>query len=199
MAKLMNWHNFDAKLKEKKILLFSSLDIMRIFGVSKTAATFLIHRYAKKGFILRVKRGLYCFPDSIPPELYIANKLYEPSYISLEFALSYHRVIPETVYEITSVTTKSTRRFESQGKLYTYKRIKRDAFTGYFSKRQAGYNYLIATPEKAFVDYQYLRARLNKEPLRRFNKEKIDRNKAIQYAKLFGSDKLIRIVKTSLS
>ncbi len=76
-----------------------------------------------------MKRGLYAFPDALPPDLYVANKLYEPSYISLEFALSYHGIIPETVYEITSVTTKSTRRFEAMGKVFTYRRIKREAFT----------------------------------------------------------------------
>src|SRR3989344_9459395 len=101
MAKIANWYEFNRKLKDKRILLFSVADGTRLLGVGKIAAGFLLHRYAAKGYIVRVKRGLYAFPDILPPELFLANKIYEPSYISLEFALSYHRVIPETVYEIT--------------------------------------------------------------------------------------------------
>lgn len=179
-------------------MLFSPIDVVRGLGVSKTSATFLVHRYTKRGMILRVKRGLYAFPDALPPDLYIANKLYEPSYISLEFALSYHGVIPETVYEITSVTTKSTRRFEATGKIFTYRRIKREAFTGYRLKRQREFSYQIADPEKAFVDLAYLRRHAHAEPLRRFRKEKLHVAKAMQYARLFGDPALVGFVSSAL-
>src|SRR3989344_5083863 len=108
MAKLVNWHDFAAKIKGKKIPMFSSLDVRRLFGVSKIAADFLLYRYHKKKYITRIKRGLYTFPDVSVSELFIACKLCEPSYISLETALSYWGVIPETVYEITSITPKTT-------------------------------------------------------------------------------------------
>src|SRR3990167_7214687 len=107
MANLVNWRNFEREIKSKQLLLFTNIDVRRVLRVSRVAAIFLLHRYAKKGLISRLKRGMYVFPDMLPPDLYISNRLYEPSYISLEFALSYHRVIPETVYEITSVTTKA--------------------------------------------------------------------------------------------
>ena len=116
MAKLVNWHDFEQKIREKSLLLFSTIDICRLFGSSKVAASFLLHRYSKKGFIIRLKRNLYALPGALPPEPFIANRMVSPSYVSLEFALSYHQIIPETVYEITSVTTKSTRRFEALGK-----------------------------------------------------------------------------------
>lgn len=198
MAKLVNWYSFEAKLKEKHIFLFSPLDITRLFGVSKTAATFLVHRYTKRGFIVRAKQGLYCFANALPPEHYVANKLYEPSYVSLESALSYHRIIPETVYEITSITPKSTRRFETLGKIFTYHTIKKIAFTGYILEKRSGFSFIIAEPEKAFVDTLYLRMLAGKKPLRRFNKEKINKTKAVYYAKLFGNTKIIGIVKRSL-
>ena len=158
----------------------------------------ILHRYAKSGFIARLKRGLYAFPDSLPSDLFIANKLYEPSYISLQFALSYHGVIPETVYEITSITTKATRRFEVRGKIYTYRRIKQSVFCGYRAEWQAGISFLIAEPEKAFVDLLYFRLRSDKKPLSRFNKEKINPQKALRYAELFGNSKLTSIIKTTL-
>lgn len=199
MAKLMNWNNFEKQLKEKKLLLFSPLDITRLFGISKVAATFLVHRYVQKMFIRRVRRGLYVFPGLLPPDLYLANKLYEPSYISLEFALSYHRVIPETVYEITSVTTKSTRCFTALGKIFSYHSLKQDAFTGYILEKQDGFTYLIAEPEKAFVDCMYLRAKAKKELLQRFDKERINKDKALQYTGFFKNDNLTRIIEKALA
>jgi predicted transcriptional regulator of viral defense system len=198
MAKLVNWHIFEQKLKEKSQIVFSPLDIMRIFGISKIAATFLVHRYTKKGFTKRLKRGLYTLYDTSVPDIYLANKLYEPSYVSLEFALAFHRVIPETVYEITSVTTKSTRQFNALGKTFSYHRIKKEAFTGYIVYRQRDISTLIADSEKAFVDLTYLRLRKNRKLLGRFDKQKINPAKALRYAKLFNNEKLIGVITTSL-
>lgn len=199
MAKLVNWHDFERKLKDKRLYLFNRLDVRRVLRVSPIATTFLLHRYAKKGFIIRVKRGLYVFSDAPSvPSLYIANKLYEPSYISLEFALSYHRVIPETVYEITSITTRATQRFKTLDKIFSYRRIKKSVFTGYTSASQRGFTFLIADPEKAFVDLTYLRILRNKKPLARFDKQKISKVKVLRYAKLFKNNKLTSIIKTTL-
>ena len=158
----------------------------------------MIHRLKKQGYIQRVKRGLYKLLDEQIPDLYIANKLYEPSYVSLEFALSYHRVIPETVYEITSITPKTTRRFETLGKIYSYRRVKKEAFTGYTTGKQRGISFLIADPEKAFVDLNYFRMLSGLKPISRFNKEKVNPEKALRYAKLFSNAKLINIIKTTL-
>lgn len=197
MAKLVNWYEFNRKLKDKKVLLFSATDIQRFFGVSKVAAGFLLHRYTAKSYIMRIKRGLYAFSDSLPPELYLANKIYEPSYISREFALSYHQVIPETVYEITSVTPKATRRFEKLGRIYSYRKIKKAAFTGYTIEKQRGFSFRIADPEKAFVDTNYFRLLDGLTSLSRYDKEKISPAKAQGYASLIGNPKLIGIIKNT--
>jgi predicted transcriptional regulator of viral defense system len=194
----MKWIDFEREIKRKGIKIFTPLDVQRFLGRTKIATRFLIHRLKKNGYITSVKRGLYKLSDEQIPDLYLANKIYAPSYVSLEFALSYHGVIPETVYEITSITTKTTRRFETLGKVFSYHRIKKEAFTGYISVRQDGFNYLIAEPEKAFVDYIYLRIISGKKPLRRFNKEKVNSSKALRYAKLFNNYKLTSIIKTTL-
>ena len=198
MAKLVNWYEFNRRMKEKNILLFSILDVCRVFGVGKVAAGFLLHRYVKKGYLLRVKRGLYVFPDLLPPELFLANKIYEPSYVSGEFALSYHQVIPETVYEISSVTPKTTRRFEKLGRVYSYRKIKKSVFTGYTIEKQKGFSFLIAEPEKSFVDANYFRLRQGLEPISRYDKERIQPLKALRYAELFGNRKLVNFIKKAL-
>lgn len=198
MAKLVNWPSFEAAIKDKHIGVFTPLDVRRIFGVSKTAAAFLLHRYAKRGLIIRLKRGLYMLRDAHVPEPHIANKLYEPSYVSLLFALSYHGVIPESVYEITSVTPKPTRRFEALGQVFSYRRIKQEAFTGYRAEKQRGFTFLIAEPEKAWVDLHYLRVLKNKPPVTRFRKETLDTEKILHYAGLFENPKLETVLKVSL-
>lgn len=198
MVKLVNQTIFAAKIREKKLFIFSANDIRALFGVSAVAAAGLLHRYKKRGFILQIKRGFYVFPDALPPDVYIANKLYSPSYVSCEFALSYYGVIPETVYEITSVTTKATRRFETLGKIFSYRKIKKAAYTGYELQKQKGMSFYIADAEKAFVDVNYLRLMNKHKPISRFNKEKINPGKALRYAKLFGNPKLTSIIKTTL-
>lgn len=198
MVKLVNQTIFAAKIKGKKLYIFSSSEIRSLFGVSAVAASALLHRYKKEGYILQLKRGSYVFPDALPPDVYVANKLYSPSYISLEFALSYHGVIPETVYEITSVTPKTTRRFETLGKVFSYRKIKKTAYTGYEIQKQQGLSFYIADAEKAFVDANYLRLKNKQKPISRFNKEKINPGKALRYAQLFGTTKLISIIKSTL-
>ncbi len=187
-----------AKIKDANLGIFTARDVQALFGASVVSSNFLLYRYAKAGFIKRIKKGLYIFPDTVPPEPYLANRLYAPSYISCEFALSYHGIIPETVYEITSVSTKATRKFEKLGKIYSYRRIRKGAFTGYAVVKQQAYSFLIADPEKAFVDTLYYRVLFGKKPLSRFNKEKINLEKALEYAKLFENRKLIAILITTL-
>lgn len=194
----MKWIDFERQIKEKGIKLFSPLDVQRFLGRSKVAVRFLLYRLKKGGYIVSVKRGLYKLSNEQIPDLYIANKLYTPSYVSLEFALSYHGVIPETVYEITSVTTKATRRFETIGKVFSYRKIKRSAYTGYEIQKQKGLSFNIANADKAFVDLNYLRLVNGQKPISRFNKEKIDSTRAIKYALLFGNKKLSGIIKTTL-
>ncbi|MBN3033750.1 MAG: type IV toxin-antitoxin system AbiEi family antitoxin domain-containing protein [Candidatus Saganbacteria bacterium] len=194
----MKWNKFEREIRKKNIKLFTTLDIQRFLGRSPIAVRFLVHRLKKQGEIQRVKRGLYKLTGEPVSELYLANKLYEPSYISLELALSYHRVIPETVYEITSITPKTTRRFETQGKVFSYRRLKQAAFTGYTTAKQRGMSFLIADPEKAFVDLNYFRMLDGLKPVSRFDKGRIDPAKALRYAALFGNSRLTGIIKTTL-
>lgn len=198
MAKLVNWNLFEQKLREKKMFVFTPLDVRRILKVTSIAATFLLHRYAKKGFIVRFKRGLYAFKGANIPDLYLANKLYEPSYISLEFALAYHQIIPETVYEITSVTTKATRRFKAFSKIFTYHRIKREAFTGYRLTRQNGFDFFMAEPEKAFCDLLYLQIISGSKPVERVRLNRLNFKKVFNFAAVFQNTQFSEFITNFL-
>jgi len=156
MAKNMNWMNVERVLRDHALRLFSPLELQRLLGVSAVAAQFLVHRYAKQGALLKLRNGLYCLADRPPPEFAIANRLYEPSYISFEYALAYYHFIPEAAYTVTSATTRPTRTLTAAGTTFEYHRLKPSVFTGYEPAAVGGATALIATPEKALLDYLYL-------------------------------------------
>lgn len=190
MATLLNWPLFERKVKEKNLLIFTPLDIRRIFGSKKGSVSSLLHRYVKRGWLRRLRQGLYVLSSVALPDVYVANQLYEPSYLSFEFALSYYQIIPETVYEITSVTPKATRRFNTLGKIFSYRHIKPEAYIGYEPASMGGVTFMIAEPEKALVDTLYFVALSKKTPidLERIDFSRLDTKKIFAYAQLFNQD-----------
>lgn len=111
----------------------------------------------KKGYIIRLKRGLYVVnPEhsgkTLSNEL-IANHLYAPSYISMSTALRYYGLIPEAVYTHQSMTVKHSRNFHTPIGNYAYRQIARDSFSvGVRSVHKGEYAFLMASPEKALCD-----------------------------------------------
>jgi len=112
----------------------------------------------RKKQIIRVKKGLYIFGQEYRKRPYsreiLANLIYGPSYISLEYALSYHGLIPERVESLTSVTTGRSRIFTTPVGLFTYRMIPLPAFQTGMTRIELddGGAFLIATREKALVD-----------------------------------------------
>jgi hypothetical protein len=111
-----------------------------------------------KGIIVRVKKGLYIYGESQRRRPFcrelLANLIYGPSYVSLEYALHYHGLIPERVETVTSVTCGRSRIFDTPVGVFTYRMIPLEAFrTGMDRVEQdAGRAFLIAIPEKALAD-----------------------------------------------
>jgi predicted transcriptional regulator of viral defense system len=117
-------------------------------------------RWIIQGYLIRLRQGYYAFPEyreSAEFALYFANKIYKPSYISLHSALSFYGIIPETVPQITSVTTLKTTTFSNDFGEYSYKNIKPDMMFGYdLREMEGGRRIMFATPEKALIDLLYL-------------------------------------------
>lgn len=151
----MKWHGAQQRLKKSGFQVFTDREFQAITGATPSAAKFQLIRYTRKGLLTRLKRGLYAVTERMPSPWLIANQLYKPSYVSLASALSYHGLIPDSVYSMTSVTTKTTREFETADRLYLYRTIKREAFNGYRSVPIDGESILMAEPGKAVADYLY--------------------------------------------
>lgn len=183
------------KLKEKKLRLFTPLEFKRVFDVSVFATSWFLKTYSREGLLIKLRNGLYALTNDLPNHYAIANRLYEPSYISLDTALSFHHVIPETIYAITSVTTKATREFTAAGVRFTYQKIKQAVYTGYKSVVYLGETILMAEPEKALADYLYF-IDLHQRSLQyeRMDMKKIIQNKLFRYVKLYQRPRMIKLV-----
>lgn len=163
-------------LLKGNISIFTISEFRKIFKVKPSAARSFLVRHSKKKSptLSKIKSGVYIFTLNPPTKFEIANKLYHPSYISFESALSHYNIIPETVYTVTSATTRKTRVFEVQNSLFTYTKIKKKLFFGYVPLKIKGKTLLMAEKEKALLDYLYYLS-LRKEPFsERLNLTKID-------------------------
>lgn len=108
--------------------------------------------------LIAIKRGLYvCNPTRTGQSLslpLIANQLYGPSYVSLDYALSHYGLIPEAVHQITSVTTRRAKTYDTPLGRFSYERLALCVYPlGILSTRNdAGHYYLMASKEKALCD-----------------------------------------------
>jgi len=194
----MNFKEVYKTLEKNKYYIFSYEDIVSFcLHEKKASLKQALHRWKKKGWIYSLKKGLYelSYPkEFVISDMYIANRLYAPSYVSLETALSNYSIIPEVSMAVTSITTKPTRRFKNKHGLFIYRTIKPALFTGYYVERHNNFDILIAEPEKALVDYLYFKTyRSKKFDLKgeRINKRavlKLDRRKLNKYANLYNID-----------
>ena len=117
-----------------------------------------IQRMVKKGELIPLKRGMY-ETDSTAPGFLMANAILGPSYISFEYALSYHSMIPERVITYTSATFGKNKKKEFMNSFgtFTYRDIPQEVFPYYYSRELYGNRpYLIASRENALCDQLYI-------------------------------------------
>ena len=119
--------------------------------------------WQKKGYILRLRRGWYCFSEFIKVQEFnflVANTIYAPSYISHQEALLFYGLIPEHIVDSTSVTTKKTAAFTVLGRRFKYYSIHKRHFFGYELKEMTTNgvkrNFMMADREKAILDLLYI-------------------------------------------
>jgi predicted transcriptional regulator of viral defense system len=187
----MNFTQFKEALKDFTLFSFSDIRLIDPHFHRRRLV-----EWQQKGYIKKIAKGHYVFADLAIDEniLYeIANRLYNPSYVSLESALSYYQVIPEAVYGITSVSTRRTYSFSTPfGELH-YRTIKPSFFFGYKITIFDSKSFKIADLEKAIIDFSYLHPNLKSESdiiSLRFNAEivtnKLDRQKLQKYLRKFS-------------
>ncbi|MBK8053139.1 MAG: hypothetical protein IPK35_07690 [Saprospiraceae bacterium] len=116
--------------------------------------------WQKKGYLIKLRNNYYLLSETMIDEYklyFIANKMYSPSYVSMESALNYHGIIPEGVYRIQSVSTRKTNLFDTKVGIFNYQTIKKELFFGYCLVDHETTTFKIASIEKAVLDFLYLR------------------------------------------
>ena len=116
-----------------------------------------IGRLVKNGDLIPVIKGLYETDRTVPGH-YLAGIIYGPSYLSFEFALAWHELIPEAVYTFTSATCgkKKKKQYETPFGSFTFRDVPIAAFPyGNRLHEENGYGFVIASAEKAVCDQLY--------------------------------------------
>ncbi len=120
-----------------------------------------VKRLLAQDKLLHIRRGLYCLTPELgyftkPHPFELAQHIYGPSFISLESALSFHQLIPETVYSFTSVTTKRSKEFQTPLGVFAYLHLPLEHFyLGVERIQENGRPFFLATPWRAICDYVY--------------------------------------------
>jgi hypothetical protein len=172
-----------------------------------------ITRLLASGAIIRVKKGLYCFGEAFRREPvsreYLANLIYGPSYVSLDYALSHHGFIPERVETVTSVTTRRSRDFDTPFGRFTYRMLDGPRYTlGAVRSTAGATTFLMASAEKALVDKVWTDKRFSGSRLSdydayllddlRLNRDslsKLDRSRLRAIAVAYDSPKINRLAR----
>jgi len=202
----MKYYAVIHSLTRHKFHLFTLKDIETLFPAeNKKTIKNNITSWLSKGYFVRLKRGLYELAepgsDRKIPDLYVANRLYEPSYVSLETALSMYSIIPEVAGQVTSVTSRLTRTFKNKYGSFFYRSCKGKAFTGYMLTGYDGFKVRIANKEKALVDFLYFRLRsgysidFSEERLNKKILTAISWKKVLNYAGVFNKKTVTTLKK----
>lgn len=190
----------------EKLPVFTFNDFLGV-EESRSYLRMVLHRYEKRGKLLRLKKGIYTNTAYIERlknrgenEVFtdfIANFIYSPSYLSLETILYRHNLLTEIPVNLTSVSKNKTVFFTNKLGNFIYHTIKPSLFCGFELSEESGFSIMRATKAKAMFDFLYLRKNIlpNKEAVRelRLNKENLSRDDIKELNKhvaLEGSKKL---------
>lgn len=163
-----------------------------------------ISRWRKQGKLIQIKRGLYVLATPYKKqdvyEPYLATIFKQPSYISLEKAFEFHGLIPERVTVYTCVTTKRPGNFVTKLGVFDYKHIKTTLFWGYQAVTVNNQTAFMALPEKALLDFFYLKSIPIScdylDEMRLQNLKNIDVPRLFAFAKRFKKPGMIKVANT---
>ncbi len=142
--------------------LFTRPEVNCWMGGSPDRQFSLLKRAIASREIVRLHRGLYClaarYLRAKPDPLVVAQRIYGPSYISSEMALSYHGWIPEATYTITSVSLGRGQEFDTPLGRFSYTPVPQKVFYAEVERvqKEDGAGFLLARPLKALADYVYV-------------------------------------------
>jgi predicted transcriptional regulator of viral defense system len=183
---------------------FDLATVAQMFDEARASLRTQLSRWARAGKLIILRRGMYALgaPYRRVPvhAALLANHLYRPSYISLQWALSFYGLIPEKTVIYTSVSPRVPRRFENDFGVFDYRNLKQSAFFGFRPVLIQQDKIMMAEPEKALLDLWHLSpGKWTPERMRemRFqNHEQLDPDRLRAFAQRYESPRLVRAVTT---
>ncbi len=153
------------KLEDFGNIPFRMQDLNSVYPGCANLAT-KARRLENAGEIIRLKKGLYITSSKISrvpvSPFLVANHMYGPSYISMQTALRFYGMIPETVYEIQSMTTGLTKEYSNDIGKFRYVHVSPEYYNcGVVVAEESGISFMIASPAKALCDLMVYSPYLN--------------------------------------
>ena len=195
----------------KQLPIFSFNDLLSV-EKDRAYLKIFLSRYAKKGKILRLKKGLYVSADYVL-EMRLAGRLSEyvefvaitlesPSYLSLDYVLYEHGLLTEIPTNVTAITLAKPMSFVNGLGNFIYHKIKPSLFVGFNLTKKGKFYLARATKVKALFDWLYLRKNslLDKTAVAELrlnwnNMKTTDWRELERYCKLEGTMKMKNIFK----
>lgn len=160
------------KLFDSPFKLFTFNDLRVLFGINnQSSLKKIISRLVVNKILERLEINRYMVIGKEVDNFAISNFVYQPSYISLESALSLYGILSQIPYETTAITIKKSKTKNIHHNVYSYSHIQNKLFWGY--EKMNGV--LIAKPEKALLDQAYLFCKgLRQFPIDEYDLERLD-------------------------
>jgi hypothetical protein len=160
-------------------------------------------RWTKSGRVYQLRRGLYAIAPPYqkvkPHPFVIANHLQRASYVSLQTALAFYGMIPETIQSTVSVTSGRPEQLSTPLGSFEFRHVKSELLHGYHMTDLRGQQALVATPEKALLDLIYLQSEGDSlvylRELRLQNLEQLDLDNLSALSKVFNTPKMLRAIE----
>ena len=162
-------------------------ELARELNTSEVAVGNALRRQEKRGLVEHLGKKIFInrlVPDFSGREL--INTLRPESYLSLETVLRDSGISTQSPTLLTCVTPGRPGDFRAKSVTISFRRISRNLFWGFREKQTRYGKYNIAEPEKALLDWVYLRRQegstINTDE---WDLQRLDRGKLLQYAARF--------------
>jgi predicted transcriptional regulator of viral defense system len=162
-------------------------DLARRYNINENAVGNALRRQERRGLVEHISNKIYI--NKLAHEFSskeLVNLLRPEAYISLESALAEWGISTQSPSMLTCVTTGFGRKFRSPSVRIVYRHIGKPLYWGFQEKRTRHGHYKIAEPEKALLDWIYLKRQEGLPvALDELNLRPTDREKLLRYGQKY--------------
>jgi predicted transcriptional regulator of viral defense system len=187
----MDWASIIAE-EAKTSTIFRSDSLAKKYRIPLPSTLVALKRQEKRGLVKRIGQKVYI--NNLAAGFNIrdlASAIRPESYISLDSALHEWGISSQSPVALTCIGLKQNSQIKADSVQIEFHTIKKSLFWGFQSKKTRYSTYQIAEPEKALLDWIYLRRKENLPiDLDEFQLQLISRSKLVTYAQKYPTSTL---------